>query len=237
MTPTKLLSFVTDEKDVVLDGTKLQIVISNDANDHQLNSLWCHVHCHRPCVVAALLSNALVALSIGDFQEPSEAPILMKYCTPSVAKHLQCSTSASSTTVNCSCPEISRSELQSFSTLAHNRFSSLLSSTATRSVGWTAVVLHWRISSAYNFSPLLHSTGSLAALHCNSVDCCSTSPRSHSYCCSCSPEHTTSLHRCTRPGLSPLSALHGNASQGKGQWLPALEDCQIIAPLGWPLSK
>ena len=159
MTPTKLLSFVTDEKNVALDGTKLQIVISNDANDHQLNSLWCQIHCHRPCVVAALLSNALVALSIGDFQEPSEAPILMKYCTPSVAKHLQCSTSASSTTVNCSCLELSRSELQLFSTLALNRCSSLLSSTATRSVDWTAVVLQntQLLSTAALDSVALHS--------------------------------------------------------------------------------
>ena len=189
MTPTKLLSFVTDEKNVVLDGTKLQIVISNDANDHQLNSLWCHVHCHRPSVVAALLSNALVALSIGDFQEPSEAPILMKYCTPSVAKHLQCSTARLSTAV-----------------VLH----SLLF--------WTAAVLHSCTQSLF-FTSLLH---------CNSF--CRLN-------CSCSPEHTTSLHCCTRLGRSPLSALHGNASQGKGQWLPALEDCHIIAPLGWPLSK
>ena len=179
MTPTKLLSFVTDEKNVVLDGTKLQIVISNDANDHQLNSLWCHVHCHRPCVVAALLSNALVALSIGDFQEPSEAPILMKYCTPSVAKHLQCSTARLSTAVVLHPLVLNCSRTSLLHSLAFLHFSPPLQ------LDWTAVVLH-----CY-----------------------------------------------TRPSLSPLSALHGNASQGKGQWLPALEDCQIIAPLGWPLSK
>ena len=156
MTPTKLLSFVTDEKNVVLDGTKLQIVISNDANDHQLNSLWCHVHCHRPCVVAALLSNALVALSIGDFQEPSEAPILMKYCTPSVAKHLQCSTARLSTAVvpnslvlNCSCSPL----LHSIVVLHFSPPLQLVLSTELQ-----------LFSRTYNFSPLLHSTKSLSTL-------------------------------------------------------------------------
>ena len=40
MTPMELLSFVVNEKNVPsFDGTEEQIVISNDANDHQLNSL------------------------------------------------------------------------------------------------------------------------------------------------------------------------------------------------------